>query len=188
MKPQTISNAGSCRIPAFSGKLSAGRNDGAFVYRLGREVLNLERGVQLPYALPRSEIGKSERAAFTYFFVLCLLVKFRRNRLHELPGLLNQGHEGPGEERAFSRIQRLRLGACKGRGIFGQTHLEVPRGHPLATDTCDLLLYIRRARLDVDDCRFENLPPCLEAGRALIGRCLDSSPGKQRTARTFSIQ
>ena len=25
---------------------------GAFVYRLGREVLNLERGVQLPYALP----------------------------------------------------------------------------------------------------------------------------------------
>ena len=25
---------------------------GAFVYRLGREVLNLERGVQFPYALP----------------------------------------------------------------------------------------------------------------------------------------
>ena len=30
---------------------NANRSFGAFVYRLGRQILNLERGVQLPYAL-----------------------------------------------------------------------------------------------------------------------------------------
>ena len=47
----------TCRTEPSGGKLIASQL-GAFVYRLGREVLNLERGVQLPYALP--EITKSK--------------------------------------------------------------------------------------------------------------------------------